>query len=309
MMSIPSARVGASPGWQKPAWVWLMMGLLCAAGLSGGAYWFFDMGMPLQPTYTAAQQDSIKQHVFDDLPGHVAEVDLDRATNPTDLPPELQKTFDNSALSASHRAAMAKVFAPLPKPGGEIVDTRRAPTFADDFSDASSGWRVPTDANAEREYANGRLQITFTGAEGSAQSMSGKVAGNFAVQIEATPVSGQPTLWYGLTLRQLATDTYIVFLINAQGKYTVSTRTHGQSTTLAEPFKARAIKPGLATNFLKVYAVDEYFVFEVNGQVLDARAIEGFAPGGVGVIVQRQLNAVPDPASVAFGNFKLWVVK
>lgn len=311
MMSTPMASVAmaARPGWHMPTWAWLLMGLLFAGGVGGGLFYVFNSVSPKQPVYTKAQEDSIAKHVLDDLPDNPDGIDLKKAQNPTDLPPELQKKFDNSALSAEHQARMAEALGPLPKIDGELVDTKRAPTVSDDFSNPTSGWRVVTDDKAAREYADGKLQITFTAEHGSAQSVYGKKAGNFAMQIEATPVASPPQFWYGVTVRQSSGDKFIVFLINTQGMYAVSKRENGKVTPIAEPFKAKSIKTGMTTNVLKVYAIDQYFVFEVNGETVEVQSIDGFEPGAVGVIVVRNPNTVSDPTKVAFDNFKLWAVK
>lgn len=310
MMSTPmaAANAGARGGWHAPTWVWLVVGLLFATGLTGGLYYVFSSASPKQPVLTAAQQDSIARHVLDDLPDRDA-VDLDKATNPTDLPPDLQKKYDNSSLSAAHEAAMAEALGPLPKIDGELVSTKGKPSVVDDFSNPASGWRVATDAKAVREYADGALQIVFNAARGSAQVMAGRSVGNFAMVIEATPVSSPPNFWYGVVVRQSSGEKFVVFMINTQGMYAVSRREDGKSTAVVAPTKSIAIKAGMVKNVIKVEVVDDYFVFEVNGQTVEVQQIAGFGPGDVGVIVVRSPNDAPDPTKVTFDNFKLWVVR
>ncbi|MDQ8153681.1 MAG: zinc ribbon domain-containing protein [Gemmatimonadota bacterium] len=310
MMSTPlAASAAAASNWHMPTWAWLVVGLLTAGGIGGGLYYVFDSAKPKQPVYTQAQQDSIAKQVFDDLPDNPDGIDLAKATNPTDLPPDLQKKFDNSRLSEQHKAEMAAALAPLPKIDGELVSTKGKPTISDDFSDPASGWRVGEDDKAIREYANGALQITYTAERGSAMGMLGKKAANFAMQIDATPVSGPPKFWYGLAVRQSAAQKFIVFLINPQGQYAVSKRENGQNTAVEEPFVSAAIKKGNAKNVLKLTAVDDYFVFEVNGLTVSVQEIKGYEPGDVGVIVLRSKNDVPDPTKVSFDNFKLWAAR
>lgn len=307
MMSTPVAQATARAGWQMPTWAWLVLGLVLAGGIGGGLYYVFESVKPKQPEYTQAQQDSIAKHVFDDVPEDA--VDLNKATNPTDLPPDLQKKFDNSSLSEAHEARMAEALAPLPKIDGELVDTKGVPSLADNFSNPASGWRVGEDAKALREYSDGRLQITFKAERGSAQAMLGRKVGNFAMQIEATPVSGPPKFWYGVVLRQSSAETFIVFLISPQGSYAISKRENGKNVPVSEPFATPAIKKGMTTNIIKVYTVDEHFVFEVNGKLVEVQQIPGFEPGAVGVIVLRSPNDTADPTTVAFDNFKLWAVR
>jgi hypothetical protein len=310
MMSTPTAMAdSAKPGWHMPGWAWLLVGLLVAGGIGGGLFYVFNSVSPKQPVYTKAQQDSIAQHVTDDLPNNPDGIDLNKATNPTDLPPDLQKKFDNSQLSDEHNRQIAEALGPLPKIDGELVNTKGKPSFSDDFSNPSSGWTVGEDAKAVREYADGKLVITFNGERGSAQSFQPKKAGNFAAQIEVTPVSGPPKVWYGVTLRQSSKDKFVVFVINPQGYYAVSKREGGKNTSIAEPFKSPVIKTGTATNIIRVSVVDEYFVFDVNGQTVEVQSIPGFEPGVVGVMVIRSPNDTPEPSKVAFDNFKLWAVR
>ena len=307
MMSTPVAQATATAGWQMPTWAWLVLGLVFAGGTGGGLYYVFDSVKPKQPAYTQAQQDSIAEHAFDDVAEDA--VDLNKATNPTDLPPDLQKKYDNSSLSEAHEARMAEALAPLPKIDGELVDTKGVPSLVDNFSNPASGWRVGEDAKALREYSDGRLQITFNAERGSAQAMLGRKVGNFAMQIEATPVSGPPKFWYGVVLRQSSTEKFIVFIISPQGNYAISKREDGKNVPLTEPFTSVAIKKGMATNVFRVYAIDQHFVFEVNGRTVEVLEINGFEPGAVGVMVLRSPNETTDPAKVAFDNFKLWAVR
>lgn len=311
MMSTPmaAANVSAHAGWHVPVWGWLVAGLLFAAGLSGGLYYLFASVSPRQPVLTAAQQDSIAKHVLDDLPENPDGIDLSKATNPTDLPPGVQGKFDNSSLSESHQAAMAEALGPLPKIDGELVSTKGKPSMADDFSNPASGWRVGATDKAVSEYADGTLQVTFNAPRGVAQVMAGRSLGNFAMVIDATPVSSPPNFWYGVVLRQSAADKFVVFYINTRGMYSVSRRENGTSTSLVAPTKSIAIKPGMVTNRIKVEVVDDYFVFEVNGQTVEVQQIAGFGPGDVGMIVVRTPNDVPDPTKVTFDNFRLWVVR
>lgn len=309
-MSTPLATAAsAQAGWHMPTWGWLVAGLLFAGGLSGGLYYVFASVSPKQPVLTAAQQDSIAKHVLDDLPDNPDGIDLSKATNPTDLPPDLQKKFDNSTLSESHQAAMAEALAPLPKIDGELVSTKGKPSLADDFSNPASGWRVGTNPRAVSEYADGKMQVTFNAPRGVALALAGRSFGNFAMVIEATPVSSPPNFWYGVVLRQSAPDKFVVFYLNTRGMYSISRRENGTSTSIVPPTKSIAIKPGMVMNVIKVDVVDNYFVFEVNGQTVEVQEIAGFGPGDVGVIVVRSPNDLPDPTKVTFDNFKLWAVR
>jgi hypothetical protein len=306
MMTTPLSMVAdTKDNWRLPTWGWLVLGLFFAGLVGGGLFYVFSSVSPKPPALTTAQEDSIRKHVLEDLPVRDA-VDLEKATNPTDLPPDLQKKFDNSSLSDEHARQMAEALAPLPRIGDEIVNTKRVPTVSDDFSDPGSGWRVGEDAKAVREYADGRLQVTFTAARGSAQVILPKTAGNFAMQVEASPVASPPKFWYGVTLRQSTSDKFIVFLISPQGHYAISKRENGKNVPVSEPFTSPFIKKGMATNVIKVYAVDENFVFEVNGKLVEVQQIPGFEPGAVGVMVLRSPNDTTDPTTVAFDNFKLW---
>lgn len=305
-----AASVSAPPGRHLPTWAWLLIGLGLAGGIVGGLYWFAASSMPKRPKLTAAQESEMKTTVFDDLPESES-ADLQNATNPKDLPEKTQKQVDNSMLSDGHNAAVAEAFSLLPNisSDGEIINTKRTPSLADDFSNPASGWRVATNKKAAREYADGKMQIVFTAPRGSAQAMAGRSVGNFALQIDATPVSSPPNFYYGVVLRQSAVGKFIAFLINPQGMYAVSKREDGKATSVVSSTKSAAIKLGMTTNVIKVYAVDSHFVFEVNHQMVEVTEIDGFTAGDVGVIVVRSPNTEPDPTRVTFDNFKLWAVR
>lgn len=290
------------------AWSWLLIGLLFAGGISGGLWWISTSSMPKQKVLTAAEQAEKEKHIADDI--EADPVNLEKATNPTDLPGKLQEKFDNSKLSEKHRAEMAEVLSPLPKvgPDAELVDTKRAPTSTDDFSNPASGWRVGTDANSVRSYTNGKLQSEFRADQGSAQIMAPKMAGNFAMQIEATPSTATPNFYYGVVLR-VSAGKYITFLLGPQGIYAISKRENGQTATVVPPTKNAAIKTGMATNVIKVYAVDDYFVFEVNGTMVEVQTMAGFPAGALGVIVSRSPSEAINPTLVTFDNFKIWAVR
>ncbi len=309
MMTTPMAQVSAHPGWHAPGWMWLVVGLLFAGGVTAGLYYGFGMAPRKQVVLTQAQKDSIFQHVTDDI--QKDPVDLEKAQHPTDLPPDMQKKFDGSVLSEGHNAQMREALSALPKLGadGELVDTKGAPTLQDDFSNTASGWRVGSDARATSEYADGKLQITFKADRGSSQAMIGKRAGNFAMQLEATPVSSPPNFSYGVVLRQSAAGRFVVFLIGPQGIYAISKREDGQTMAIVPPTPSPAIRKGLATNTIKVYAVDSHFVFEVNGSIVEVQEIAGFPAGDVGAIVVRSPNTDNAPTRVTFDNFKLWATR
>jgi hypothetical protein len=310
MNSTPMAAEsgGAPPGRPLPWWLWLLGGLISAGAVAGGLYWLVASPAPARPPLTAAQEAQMQKRVLDDLPERDA-IDVQQAISRAEPSVAPQRTSEGSALSAEHEASRQKPPVALPKVGAgvELVDTTRAPSFTNDFSNPASGWRVATNDKATREYINGTLRIVFRAPRGSAQIMAGRPAGNFAMQIDATPVSSPPNFYYGVVVRQSDADTFIVFLISPQGMYAISTRAHGKNTAVVSRAASAAIRPGMTTNVIRVYAVDSHFVFEVNGQLVDVAEIDGFASGDVGVIVVRSPNAEPDPTRVTFDNFKLWV--
>jgi hypothetical protein len=285
--------------------MWLLVGLLFAGGVTGGLWYVFNASAPKPSTLTAAQRDSVAQHVADDI--EKDPIDLEKATHPTDLPSDVQKKFDGSALSEEHNAAMQEALSALPKIGGELVNTKGAPTFEDDFSAPGSGWTLgATDSLTTREYAAGALRVTNRAPLGSAIVMAGKTAGNFAIQIDATPLDGATKFYYGVVFRQSEKGRFMVFLLSPSGAYAVGMRADKKNTFVVRPTKSPAIRTGGAANTIKVYAVDTHFVFEVNGSIVEVQELDGFPAGDVGVIVARQTNSEPAPLRVAFDNFKLW---
>ena len=105
--ALPTAAIATPPGpastWSMPSLAWLVLGLAFAGLLGGGALWLSGAFNPPRPQLTAAQEEELRKTVLDDLPEHGDGINLEAATNPTDLPEKLQKAYDNSMLSGEHR--------------------------------------------------------------------------------------------------------------------------------------------------------------------------------------------------------------
>ena len=311
--ALPSAAIATPPGpastWSMPPWAWLVLGLAFAGLLGAGALWLSGAFNPPRPQLSAAQEEELRKTVLDDLPEHGDGINLEAATNPTDLPEDLQKKFDQSALSQEHRKQVKEALDALPKPGGEadLVDTTGTPTLSDDFSNPDSGWKVATNEKAIREYKDGALQITYLRERGSAQIMAGRSFKDFAVQIDATPLPGPANYSYGLVVRQPDPETFLAFVVTSSGKYFISKRANGTTAPITKGTlpKSFATSPG-KTNTIKVSCVDKYFALTVNDELVDISEIDAPPEGDVGVIAVRSKNEETEPTRVRFDNFKLW---
>ena len=309
----PAAAIAAiarpASSWNMPSWTWLVLGLAFAGILGGGALWLSGAFDPPKPKLTAAQEEELRKTVLDDLPEQGDGINLESATHPTDLPDDLQKKFDQSALSQEHRKQVEEATSALPKPGGssDLVDTTGTPSLRDDFSNPDSGWKVATNEKAIREYKDGALQITFLRERGSAQIMAGRSFKDFAVQIEATPLPGPANYSYGLVVRQPDPETFLAFLVTSSGKYFISKRANGTTTPITSgELPASIVTSAGKTNTIKISCVDKYFALAVNNELIDVREIDAPAEGDVGVIAVRSKNESNEPTRVRFDNFKLW---
>ena len=301
--SIPSPSSGMS------VWIWGILGVIIACGILFGAFKIFHEGPPPGAAYdnlSPAEKEKKLKEILDDLPDR-DEVDLEKATHPTDLPEKLQKKFDNSMLSDEHNKAVDAAVGPLPKLTGELVNTKRPPTVTDDFTSPLPNWKTGNDAKARREIKDGQIQIAYLGERGTAQVLFEKTVKNFAVQVDATPVAGEKPFSYGVVVRRDATGgRFIIFLVSPNSQYAVVKFENGKSSTVAKGKSALAIKPGLATNTLKVDVREDYFSFEVNGKIVEVQKIEGFPEGQVALALVTSPNDPAKPTQVSFDNFKLW---
>ena len=312
--ALPTAAIATPPGpastWSMPSLAWLVLGLAFAGLLGGGALWLSGAFNPPRPQLTAAQEEELRKTVLDDLPEHGDGINLEAATNPTDLPEKLQKAYDNSMLSGEHRKQLKEALGSLPKPGGpaDLIDTTRAPTLSDDFSNSDSGWKVATNERAIREYKDGALQITYLQERGLAQIMAKRSFKDFAVQIDATPLPGPANYSYGLVVRQPDPETFLAFVVTSSGKYFISKRANGVTTPIAKGVLPKSFVPGAGkTNTIKVSCVDKYFALAVNNELIDVSEIDAPPEGDVGVIAVRSKNEEVEPTRVRFDNFKVWV--
>ena len=312
--ALPTAAIATPAGpastWSMPSWAWLVLGLAFAGLLGGGALWLSGTFNPTKPKLTAAQEEELRKTVLDDLPEHGDGINLESATHPTDLPEDLQKKFDQSALSQEHRKQVKEALGALPKPGGsaDLVDTTRPPALSDNFSNPDSGWKVATNERAIREYKDGALQITYLQERGSAQIMAKRSFKDFAVQIDATPLPGPANYSYGLVVRQPDPETFLAFVVTSSGKYFISKRANGVTTPIAKGVLPKSFVPGAGkTNTIKVSCVDKYFALAVNNELIDVSEIDAPPEGDVGVIAVRSKNEEVEPTRVRFDNFKVWV--
>lgn len=291
-----------------PGWIWLLMGLGVTAILAGGVFWFTYNSRPVREELTPEQKAEIEKHILDDLPERDA-IDIDKATNPTDLPEKTQKKYDQSVLSEAHESEMQKAFGPLPKggPDGDLVDTTATPTWADDFSDPATGWKVSTDDKAIRQYKDGALQLTLKKGHGSAQIMAGRPAKDFSLHIEVTPPQNVSNLAYGIVARQSDASHFTAFLLTTSGDYSVIRFVKGNKTIITQGKVSPNIKPGEGTLRLDVSCVENYYSFTVNKEIVGVGEIKDWeAQGDFGVIAVRSQDGKVEPARVSFDNIAVW---
>ena len=125
---------------------------------------------------------------------------------------------------------------------------------------------------------------------------------DFALEIDARPVSGSKECLYGVIFRFQDSDNLYRFLVSGDGYYLVGTKLNGVWTTLQSKTKSAFINQGNSTNHLKLVCQGTRIEVFVNGHHLTTLTDDSFAEGYVGVIVDT-----PEPDTrVAFDNIKVY---
>ncbi len=176
--------------------------------------------------------------------------------------------------------------------------------YEDDFSNPASGWSRESIEEREFGYEDGEYYILVKKSDYSAWAWN-KNAGrltDFALEIDARPVSGPKECLYGVVFRFQDTNNFYRFLVSGDGYYLVGIKLDGNWTILQSKTKSAFIKEGNITNHLKVVCKGSEMEVYVNGHYLTTITDNTFAEGYVGMIVNT-----PEPDTrVAFDNIKVY---
>ena len=184
-----------------------------------------------------------------------------------------------------------------PMPQGELL-------LDDDFS--RQRWKVYSDSEHHKGYADGRYFIAVDAQEYSFWSTAGETYGNFVLEVEAIQLAGPDNNDYGVILRYQDDGNFYSFEISGDGLYTFSKLMDGELYEVIPWQRSDAIQPGPQGNVLRVEAVNSNFTFFINGELVDVAIDPEFGQGDIGLVAGTYEDA---GTQIAFDNLKVWAAE
>jgi hypothetical protein len=175
--------------------------------------------------------------------------------------------------------------------------------YADDFSNASSGWKVVNDKAIQIRYQDGALHFTIDELDQIAWSIAGKRFDNFALDVDATQVEGPGDNSYGVLIRYVDDKNFYRLDISGDGYFAVNKYLAGKWIKLQDWTESTAIKHDAATNHLRVIARGNQFTFNVNGQSVTTFTDDAFKQGDIGLTAGTLFDNAG--VHIAFDNLTL----
>jgi len=175
--------------------------------------------------------------------------------------------------------------------------------YADDFSNADTGWETWSDANGSFvAYQNGGLRILVKDTQFDYWSRPAKRFVDARIEVDAIKLAGPDDNDFGLICRYQDKDNFYAFLISSDGYLGILRIADGKYEVVSGPelSYSEAIHQGEALNHIQADCIGNTLVLQVNGQAA-AQAQDGsFAAGEAGVIAGT--NGTPG-VDIFFDNF------
>lgn len=179
------------------------------------------------------------------------------------------------------------------------------PIFADDFSDASSGWEVFDNSLTSANYVEGSYRISLLQKNKEKWALANQDFGNVAIEVDATYMGGTADNSFGVVCKFQDIKQYYAVVISSDGAYMIQKRVGGSYQRLTgEYFQlSDQIKPGTRVNRLRVECGQDYLALYVNQELVNRVEDSTYNQGDVGLIV----TAYGEPGlTVSFDNFEVY---
>ncbi len=179
------------------------------------------------------------------------------------------------------------------------------PIFADDFSDASSGWEVFDNSLTSANYVEGSYRISLLQKNKEKWALANQDFGNVAIEVDATYMGGTADNSFGVVCKFQDIKQYYAVVISSDGAYMIQKRVGGSYQRLTgEYFQlSDQIKPGTRVNRLRVECGQDYLALYVNQELVNRVEDSTYNQGDVGLIV----TTYGEPGlTVSFDNFEVY---
>jgi hypothetical protein len=167
------------------------------------------------------------------------------------------------------------------------LTTRSGDTlFADDFSDASSGWATLLDEKGFMDYYSSGFRIWVNTPGYNYWSTPGKDFQDVRIDVDAARIGGPEENRYGVLCRYQDVDNYYFFIISSDGYMGIGKVVNGLTSLLGQDMMIfnPAISSGVAPNHLQAQCLGDTLTFFVNGLPAGIAVDTDFKAGDIGLV-------------------------
>ncbi len=177
--------------------------------------------------------------------------------------------------------------------------------YFDNFANANSGWtRVQNEAGTS-DYANGYFHILINKASTLLIANPGKTFdGNVSIEVDARKLGGSDDNFFGVVCHYLDADNYYLFMITNDGYAGIAMRKGGVDSLISPGLKflkMDGIKPGKATNHIRVDCIGENLAMYANGKQVNQAFDKSLSGGDVGLAVRS--DRLEGGTDIGFDDF------
>ncbi len=177
--------------------------------------------------------------------------------------------------------------------GGETSSssTQPLPTvniiFMDDFTYNTTGWSTWSDDRGTVNYENGGMRILVNEPNALHWTNPGLTFQDVQIEVDATKQGGPDENDFGIICRHQDEQNMYFFVVSSDGYYGIGKLKDGQEMLIGMDkfgFDNEAIKPGQATNHLRVDCIGSKLTLYVNDKMLAEVEDSDFPIGDVGLL-------------------------
>ncbi len=164
--------------------------------------------------------------------------------------------------------------------------------FLDDFSNASSGWKVSTDLAGDTKYEAGQMRVFVKNENLTIWSNAGKRFDDMVYEVDTQTIEGPEDNGLGVLFGYKDNQTFCHFEISSDGYWRAGISTKEKKWVNFSDWQPNsAILPGNAVNRVGVMVKGDTVTYSVNGQLLDTRVQPECRGGDIAVFALSQIGS------------------
>ncbi len=158
--------------------------------------------------------------------------------------------------------------------------------FADDFSDATSGWSSLLDEKGFMDYYSSGFRIWVNTPGYNYWSTPGQQFQDMRIDIDAARIGGPDENRFGVLCRYQDVDNYYFFIISSDGYMGIGKVVNGVASLLGQDMMIYnpSIHSGVAPNHLQAQCQGDTLSFFINGLPAGIAVDTDFKSGDAGLV-------------------------